>query len=339
MRRRVALSLICWFGVTLAQTPPFRVQTQIVQVPVSVTDKNGHRIEALAPGDFVLLDDGVRQEVTVDDYVGFDPISLVIAVQTSGISTPALATIRRIGGLIQPLVSGERGAVAVVTFDRRVTWFQGFTSDDDRIRAALSSLRPDKDLQDARMLDAISVVAGHMQKRPGRKLLLLISESRDRGSETTIEQAIEILERENIEVFAAPYSAYATSLIAKPKDLPDLSAPPELPDDPTEIPNPPPAINFMSIFSELARLGKTNSLQALTRATGGSEHSFVRKHGIENAIEKLGTAVHNQYILSFPQRASAAPGIHQIEVGVPGRADVELRWRHAYWAEGPDPAQ
>lgn len=339
MHRRATLFLLCWFDVIAAQTPPFHIQTQVVQVPASVTDKNGRRVEGLGTGDFVLLDNGVRQEVTVDDYSGFEPISLAIAIQTSGISTPALAKIRRIGGLIQPLISGQRGAVAVVTFDRRVTWFQDFTSNDDRIRSALSSLRPEKTLEDARMLDAVAVVAGHMEKRPGRKLLLLISESRDRGSETTIEQAIKAVEQQSIEVFAARYSAYATNLIAKPKDLPDLSSHPELPDDPTVIPNPPPAINFMSIFSELARLGHTNSLQALTRATGGIEHSFVKQSGIDSAIEKLGAAVHNQYILSFPQRPDAAPGMHQIDLSVPGRADGQLRWRRAYWAEGPEPAR
>jgi VWFA-related protein len=337
--RRAAVSLLCWIGTISAQTPPFHVQTQVVQVPVSVADRNGHRVEGLDADDFVLFDDAVRQEVTVDDYVGFDPISLVIAVQTSGISTPALAKVRRIGGLIQPFISGQRGAVAVVTFDRRVTWLQDFTSNDDEIRSALNSLRPGKALQDARMLDAVGVVAGHMQHRSGRKILLLISESRDRGSETTIEQAIEAVERQNIEVFAARYSAYASSLIAKPKDLPDLSSPPELPDDPTQMPNPPPAINFMSIFAELARLGHTNSVQALTRATGGLEHSFVKQSGIDSAIEKLGAAVHDQYVLSFPQRHDAAPGIHQIDLSVAGRADVQLRWRHAYWAEGPEPAQ
>lgn len=336
---RATLCLVCGVGVIAAQTPPFHVQTQVVQVPASVTDKSGQRVEGLSTGDFVLLDNGVRQEVTVDDYSGFEPISLAIAIQTSGISTPALAKIRRIGGLIQPLISGQRGGVAVVTFDRRVTWLQDFTSSDDKIRSALNSLRPEKTLKDARMFDAVAVVAGHMEKRSGRKLLLLISESRDRSSETTIEQAIKAVEQQNIEVFAARYSAFATGLIAKPKDVPDLSAPPELPDDPTEIPNPPPAINFMAIFSELARLGKTNSLEALTRATGGLEHSFVKQSGIDSAIEKLGAAVHDQYILSFPQRHDAAPGMHQIDLSVPGRADVQLRWRRAYWAEGPEPAQ
>jgi hypothetical protein len=69
-------------------------------------------------------------------------------------------------------------------------------------------------MNQARMLDAIVQVADRMQERKGRKVVLLISESRDRGSETTFQQAVEAVERQGIEVFAATYSAYATSLIA-----------------------------------------------------------------------------------------------------------------------------
>jgi hypothetical protein len=35
----------------------------------------------------------------------------VIAIQSSGISQPVLAKVRKVGGMIQPLVTGERGYV------------------------------------------------------------------------------------------------------------------------------------------------------------------------------------------------------------------------------------
>jgi hypothetical protein len=69
--------------------------------------------------DFTMLDDGVQQEVTLDDSdAGLPPISLAIVIQTSGISTPALAKIRRIGSVIQPLVIGPRGTAAVMSIAR-----------------------------------------------------------------------------------------------------------------------------------------------------------------------------------------------------------------------------
>lgn len=168
-------------------------------------------------------------------------------------------------------------------------------------------------------------------------MLLLISESRDRGSETKFQQAMQAVERQGIQVFATHYSAYATSLIAKPKDLPEL--PPALDsDDPEDPPNPPPTVDFLAMIFEAARLGKTNAVQALTLVTGGSDYPFTKERGIENAIEKLGGEVHDQYILSFPQRKKAA-GMHQIEVLVPNHGDLLIRSRRTYWAEPPSDAQ
>jgi hypothetical protein len=63
-------------------------------------------------------------------------------------------------------------------------------------------------------------VADHMHQRKGRKMLLLISETRDRGSKTTVQEALDAVEREGIEVFRAHYSTLATSLTAKPQDCP-----------------------------------------------------------------------------------------------------------------------
>jgi len=333
MLRRTIICVLCGLAGIAAQNDPLRVQTQLVQVPVSVVDKNGRIVEGLRAQDFAVLADGARQEATLDDFpIGSAPISLVIAVQSSGIASPALAKIRRIGGLIQPLLTGPRGAVAVVTFDNRINWLQDFTSDDGRIRSALQSVEAGRSVQDARMLDAISSVARHMQQRPGRKILLLISESRDRGSETTMQQALEAVERQDIEVFAAHYSAFATSLSAKPKDLPDLSSEPELPDEPTQKPNPSPSVNFTAIFTEFARLHKTGSIRVLTHATGGSDFPFLKEHGLEDSIEKLGIEVHSQYILSF-QHFKKTAGWHQISVSLPGHSDFRVRARTAYWGD------
>jgi hypothetical protein len=72
------------------QNVPFHVQTKVVLVPVRVTDKHGRYVDGLRARDFNVRDDGALQEVTVDDFgTGLDPVSLVIAIQPSGISMPA----------------------------------------------------------------------------------------------------------------------------------------------------------------------------------------------------------------------------------------------------------
>jgi len=128
------------------------------------------------------------------------------------------------------------------------------------------------------------------------------------------------VEREDIQVFSAHYSAYAMSWIAKPEDFPDK-----------------PELDAM-FFAELASIGPTSHVKALARATGGTDYSFARQEGIENAISRLAVEVHCQYMLTFPQREHSF-GMHRIEVSLVGRDHLLVRARQAYWAGESDSPQ
>jgi VWFA-related protein len=330
MIRRAVLVLMCPLQVFLvcAQKPAFRAQTNVVQIPVSVTEKNGRDVEGLTAPDFAVTDDGKPRDISLDEFgPGAAPISLVVAVQTSGISTPALKKLQRIGGMIQPLVIGTRGEAAVVTFDTGITWVQDFTTDPFAVRDALANLKPWKSTQ-ARMLDAIAEIVDRLKERRGRKVLLLISESRDRSSTTRFEDALDAVQREGIEVFGAHYSATATAFTARPEDLQKIEDKP-LPN--IDAPDGTPTTNVGQVFIELARLAKTNAVEALTQATGGSDYPFARERGIEAAIEKLGVEVHSQYILNFPL-PQGAYGIHKIGVSVRDHPEYRIRARQTYSA-------
>ncbi len=295
---------------------PFRSETRVVQVPASVTSLNGKNVDGLLARDFLVLDDGSPRKITLDTFGnGFAPISLILAIQTSGLSAPALAKIRRIGSLIQPLVIGARGEAAIVTFDSEIAWIRPFTSDSGSIQSAMKKLRAAGGKQ-ARMFDAVIEAAETLRDRKGRKILLVVSESKDRGSSAKLSHVLESIEREGIEVFAAPYSVSSTAWLARPEDLPPPSGP-----------------NFMAVFDELFRLGRTNHVQAFAQSTGGSEYPFLRESSLEKAIENFGAEVHSQYILAFPQPETAAKGMHRIEVSIPAQPSLKIRARQAYWSD------
>src|SRR5271168_5022285 len=100
----LALSVVLTVAISAQQQPTISTNVPLVLVPVTVTDRKGNFIDGLSVDDFVLADDGVRQRVRMDrsDTV-LAPVSLVVAVQCSGISAAVLAKINRVGGMIQPL--------------------------------------------------------------------------------------------------------------------------------------------------------------------------------------------------------------------------------------------
>ena len=123
----VALSLV-------AQESRFDAESRLVLVPVTVTDSKGRFVDGLEASDFLVLDDGCEREVTVDSFAtGVAPVALAIAVQSSGISSAALIKVKKIGTMIQPLITGERGCAALVAFAERIEWLQECTGDPEAL--------------------------------------------------------------------------------------------------------------------------------------------------------------------------------------------------------------
>jgi VWFA-related protein len=338
MKQAIAIVL----AVSLAaQEERFQVQSRVVLIPVTVTDSKGRFIDGLNAPDFVVIDDGRPQKVVVDSFTtGVAPIALVIAVQSSGISAAVLEKVQKIGGMIQPLITGERGCAALVAFAERVQWLQDCTGDQDALASAFNRLQPG-DEKSGRMLDAAHEAIERLRRRPNvRRTLLLISESRDRGSESDLDSVVLAAQSAGVAVYAITYSAFKTAFTSKSSQA--VSPPPERQPRPNRteplsakgrVPIPPAEqrVDILGGIGELARLGKTNTTQVLTDQTGGITFPFARQKGLENAIEKLGAELHMQYVLSFTP-AAPEPGYHRLEVRVTGGGRYRVRARPGYWS-------
>ncbi len=300
-----------------------RATVSVVLVPVTVTDKAGKYVAGLGPSDFALYDAGVPQKTELDYSETFAPISLVIAVQTSDIAGAVVRKLNKIGSLIQPLVTGERGEVAFVAFDEDVRVLQDFTSDADAIVNAFRSVRAGRSGK-ARTVDAVSESVRMLAGRSGnrRRVLLIVSESRDRGSEANIWDALEAAQKSAVEIYPITFSAQKSGWTTKPGELPP--------------PQSGTGIDFIAIFRELGRLGKTNAAEALARGTGGETFSFATLRGLERSVSRLGEELHSQYLLSFYPRAKAEEGYHSIEVKLARRTEFTVRARPGYWPAGTD---
>ena len=141
--RSVLFTLFWGMGIASAQTADFGVKTRLVLVPVTVTAKGGAHVHGLEAADFTLLDNGRMRDIAVDSIgTGVAPISLAVAVQTSGISMAAVEKVRRIGAMIRPLVLGERGKAMLIAFDDAIRVPLEWSSDEGRIAQAFEDLAP-----------------------------------------------------------------------------------------------------------------------------------------------------------------------------------------------------
>ena len=82
-----ALPLFGAVPATSAQqtrTPQYHVNVRLVNVFVSVTDPNGAPIGGLTQNDFALSEDGVPQKIAYFERDTSMPLSIVLAIDTSG---------------------------------------------------------------------------------------------------------------------------------------------------------------------------------------------------------------------------------------------------------------
>ncbi|MDQ2746007.1 MAG: VWA domain-containing protein, partial [Acidobacteriota bacterium] len=91
-----------------------RVDTQLVDVPIVITDKAGKPVLNLKQNNFVIYEDGKRQE-TADFAATNAPFEVALLLDTSGSTRSDLALIQRAAeNFINSLRSGDR--VSIIAF-------------------------------------------------------------------------------------------------------------------------------------------------------------------------------------------------------------------------------
>jgi VWFA-related protein len=155
-----------------------RVDTTLVTLPVSVTDRNGRYIPNLTKEDFRLWEDGVEQQVAF--FASVDkPFSLVLMIDTSGSTRFRIEDIQDAAiTFVNQLRPDDQ--VMVVSFDDDVRILTEFTSNRGRLRDAIRHTRTG---DGTRLYDAVDLVINQRLNRvSGRKAVVLFTDGVDTTS-------------------------------------------------------------------------------------------------------------------------------------------------------------
>lgn len=318
----------------------FRGGATVVIAPTTVRDRNGDFVNGLQLQDFQLYDNNRLQKINAD--VRDEPLSLVVAVQRSSNLTDFLPKLQLIGTQLNQLVAGQDGEIAVVGFDHRIETFQDFTKEGSKVSEAMHKMTPGSS-QHA-VVDAVNYSIRMLTHRPPdrRRVLLLIAEKRDRGSELHLREALEAAQFANVSIYSLDISTVVAALTDQGIPPRPSPVPPEAVHLPGGYANTPTlqdqnttfAGNYVPIFVDIFKAVKSifvdDTLDVFTRFTGGREYSFIGEKSLNKAIEGISEELHSQYLLSYSPNDQSEGGFHDIKVIV-NRPNLEVRTRPGYW--------
>jgi len=320
---RAALLFILIAAAARAQ---FRATSTLVLAPTTITTPDGKFVDGLQARDLTLFDNNVPQPIQVEE--AFNPLSLIVALQTSANASPVMDKLGDLGVLFTGVVAGYRGETALLTFAEEARLRQEFTTNSDKLAGALRSLRVQG--TGVATLDAIQESLRLFTRRSteNRRILLIIAEKHDRSSKLKLPAILQAAQRQNVLVYWLTYSPFLTAFTQRQKTVKSL----DRKQDGEPLPVDPAPGSILSVIPAVRQDFKSDAADELTHATGGRTLSFLRKDSLEEAVQAIGAEVHRQYIVSFTP-PKGEPGLfHAIRIEVKNRPEVLVRTRTGYWA-------
>lgn len=306
--------------------PVFRATTDVVTVPVTVTDRSGRFVQGLTADQFVITDGGVDRTITqfTTERV---PLSLGILLDISGsMATDAKTraaddarwadTRRALELLVQRL--DPRDEVLFAAFADKVGLAVPWTREHQRVSSAFNVLRPGGYTA---LFDAVRLIAPAFQRAEhARKVLLVISDGRDSlvprisgrpmptSSPRSREQQVqaEILQRQQALRDAAVGAAQ--------RGVSSSGA----------------SLYAIGMGTGKGAYVDLVNLETLTANSGGYVEDINDPAQITEATARIFDELQSQYVLGF-ESAHADGKYHQLEVTTRNR-DLQVRARAGYVA-------
>ena len=181
-------------------TPPqvtvFKSSAKIVAVYATVTDDQDRLIPDLTKADFEILDNNVRQDISVFENQS-QPITSVVMLDTSGSMTDSLKLVKAgAEQFLERLLPQDKAQVGA--FNDKIQFSGTFTSDRDDLVAAL------KDIDfgyPTRLYDAIDRSVDRLLEVEGRRVIVLLTDGEDTSSKKGQGEVLDRARQEEVMIY------------------------------------------------------------------------------------------------------------------------------------------
>ncbi len=186
-----------------AQQPSFRAGVDIVSLNVTVTDAASHYITDLEEGDFLVFEDGIKQNVTFFSRRQ-SPIALSLLLDSSASMEEHLPILQTAAtNFVHKLKSND--IAQVIDFDSRVEIRQGFTGNQAELDAAIQQLSAGGSTS---LHNAIYIALKELRKVRAvneedvrRQALIVFSDGEDTSSLVSFDEVLDLAKRSETSIY------------------------------------------------------------------------------------------------------------------------------------------
>jgi VWFA-related protein len=202
-------------------TTTLSVEVKVVTLPVTVRDKKGKIVRDLTKADFELEEDGKPQSIRYFSQEANLPLTVGLLVDTSMSERDNMERERSASrSFLNQMITRPADRAFVIHFDREVELLQDLTSDHAKLEKAVGLIDTQQAVEsvpssdqgsgshrrargDGTLLyDAIFLACDEIaKKQTGRKAIVVLSDGEDRGSQETLNGAIESAEKSETVVY------------------------------------------------------------------------------------------------------------------------------------------
>ncbi len=308
--RAVTLTLAAAFlfaGDAVAQdtqngVPVIRVDTRLINVPVNVVDEHGVAVPGLVQDDFTVKEDGRTQKIAIFEREASTPLSIVMAIDTSGSVFTQFKTEREAARRFADEILRPEDEMDLIAFSYESAEIVPYTSDAHRIDDGLKRLVKG---DDTALYDAVYVASQRLtEAKPDatrRRVMVLISDGGDNTTKREIGYQRAVAEAQRAGAAIYP-------------------------------------IIIVPILADAGRnVGGEHALIQMAEDTGGKYFYVTEKEDLKAAFAHLSDDLRTQYLLGYyAPRRGVDSSFRRIRVSLkdPAKASAyALRSRTGYYAD------
>jgi VWFA-related protein len=335
------------------------VQVKVVNVLATVRDKHGKIVNGLTKDDFTLSEDGRPQTIKYFARETDLPLTLGLLVDTSMSQRRVLSEERDASqSFLAQVLREDKDKAFVIHFDREVELLQDLTSSHEQLRSALESLQTPQFTRASSggnggsgdpsggsrrgsgrrggggagtlLYDAVYLASDElMEKQPGRKALIVLSDGVDMGSKESLDPAIESAQKANTIVYSIlfkddeAYGGGGGGFGRTGISIPGMGGPM--------------GGGGMGGGRGGRRYPQEHAdgkkvLERISKETGGRMFEVSKKEPVQQIYSQIQEELRNQYNLGYtPNRENAADsGYHKIQVSA-SKKDLIVQSRDGYY--------